>query len=279
MTQPTCPHCRVLLPANAKFCTQCAAAVSPMHASSEAGPRQGGTVPYTIPGASPPAPTSPGRKGEQDWAPRRMPARTHPYTVAQNIAAEPRITIVDFDQSTSMASLFHGANNKMEAAQQAGIRYIGDRIRINANDQIGIVSFDHHGHFVLPVTPLTGNLPRIISAVRSIRNNGGTNLDEGLRAAESLLKPVDSSAHREIILLTDGCGGNPRTTADRLKHQGVVLHTVGIGSNGDRADVNETLLRSIASIVNGQPSYCFLESSPLLTQHFSKLATQPYTHG
>ena len=79
---------------------------------------------------------------------------------------------------------------------------------------------------------------------------------------------------RRIILLTDGehlGKSNPVNIADKLKGIGVIIDCIGIG--GSRKDVDEKLLKQIASRnPNGSIRYCFIGDQEKLIRKYSSLA-------
>lgn len=78
----------------------------------------------------------------------------------------------------------------------------------------------------------------------------GTDIDAGLKVADQALQWHRFSVVRRIILLTDGQGGYPLQTAESLKQRGVVIDAIGVGDQP--SDVDEKLLRAVASVVQGE---------------------------
>ena len=58
--------------------------------------------------------------------------------------------------------------------------------------------------------------------------------------------------------------------ATSLKGRGIQLDIIGIG--GSPAEVNEADLKRMASVVNGQRRYWFIESADALVERFEALA-------
>ncbi|RKY04114.1 MAG: hypothetical protein DRP56_10485, partial [Planctomycetota bacterium] len=85
---------------------------------------------------------------------------------------------------------------------------------------------------------------------------------------------TDANSLKRIILLTDGDhnqGGNPLRIANRLKNAGVVIDCIGIG--GSSGDVNETLLKQIASQnPDGSARYWFIGDQEKLIKTYETLA-------
>ena len=75
-------------------------------------------------------------------------------------------------------------------------------------------------------------------------------------------------------MLTDGMHngrGNPLDAAQKLKNAGVIIDCIGIA--GSRNEVDEDLLRHIASFDNnGVPRYCFIDDTINLITKFQSLS-------
>ena len=91
-------------------------------------------------------------------------------------------------------------------------------------------------------------------------------------------RDLSGNIQGHIVLLTDGdhnCPGFPRDWANRLKGSGVIIDCIGIG--GSPSDVNEHLLRDIASIdESGRPRYRFIADSDSLLLEFREMAKAGY---
>lgn len=170
------------------------------------------------------------------------------------------------DQSGSMMDHCSGRQSKLAAAKKATIAMIEARLRMGACDQIAIISFGDIATLVLPFTSSEQSSRRIIRAVKSIRIAGGTNLNAPLVMATQLL---DTRRHEtlHIVMLTDGQGGDPLATAYLLKQSGAILETIGVGNSP--YNVDENLLKAVASVVNGKVLYRFIRDSDQLIEYFS----------
>ena len=76
-------------------------------------------------------------------------------------------------------------------------------------------------------------------------------------------------------MLTDGHGGDPLRTSEELKAAGVIIDVVGIGPTS--SDVNEDLLKQLASVVEGELRYRFIKDHRTLVQHYTQLANKTAT--
>ena len=84
----------------------------------------------------------------------------------------------------------------------------------------------------------------------------------------------EDNSLKRIIMLTDGehnQGGCPLAIASRLKKAGVIIDCIGIG--GSPADVDEALLKQIASQnPDGSVRYCFIGDQQQLLRKYQTLA-------
>jgi len=168
------------------------------------------------------------------------------------------------DRSGSMEAPC-GATTRLGAAKEATIAMLKARLEMGSEDVVGIIAFNDAAAWVHPLAPLRMQFDRVCRTTDGITIGGGTDLDAPLRLAGDTLSEVcDASTH--IVMLTDGQGGNPRATAQTLKRHGVVLETIGVGAR--RTDVDELLLREIASVVNGKVLYRFIHDRAELRNYF-----------
>ncbi|MCB9852831.1 MAG: VWA domain-containing protein [Phycisphaerales bacterium] len=170
--------------------------------------------------------------------------------------------IVILDKSGSMAASC-GTVDRLEAACRATISMIEKRLLAEANDCISIISFNDRAQLVLPFTPCRENQDRIRVAINSINAGGGTELKAPLVLANKIYPP---DGHVHIILLSDGHGGNPVAAAEALKQRGAIIDTVGVGN--DPSDVAESVMKRIASTVNGKNLYRFLTDADDIDNYF-----------
>jgi Mg-chelatase subunit ChlD len=157
-----------------------------------------------------------------------------------------------------------GRKSRLEAAKDATMALLMARARLGANDQLSITVFNDEAHLVLPLTPCLNNLDKIQQALCSVTVGGGTDLKAPLVLAHRLLPPA---GRLHIVLLSDGHGGNPVTAAQALKDRGAILETIGVGN--ERSEVDESILKRIASVLDGKVLYRFLNDADQLTQYFT----------
>jgi predicted metal-dependent phosphotriesterase family hydrolase len=99
----------------------------------------------------------------------------------------------------------------------------------------------------------------------------------GLTLADRELSRITAGGTRSIILLTDGhsnSGRDPEVVANIIKEKEIQLDIIGIG--GSPEEVDEPLLRRMASVMQGQQRYWFIRSVGELVQRFEALALREF---
>lgn len=190
-------------------------------------------------------------------------------------AAAPRAleaSVLAIDVSGSMEEPYAGASNKLAAAQAAAITYIVTKASSATGDLIGLLSFDEHAQAIVECGPISHSRKELIRAVQSLTIGGGTDIEAPLLAAGEMLSRTPSSHTPRHVLITDGHGGTPMEAATELQRSGVIIDVIGIGDTPDR--VNESLLRRVASVVDGQSRYVFIRDLRSLIQHTNSISRQ-----
>lgn len=87
------------------------------------------------------------------------------------------------------------------------------------------------------------------------------------------IAPVSSIfCMKKILILTDGRGGHPITIAQKLKKEhGMLIEVIGIA--GSRSEVDEDLLRKVATTDHNGNHYQFINDSQILKEHYQNIAT------
>ncbi len=185
----------------------------------------------------------------------------------------PHDSVCVFDVSGSMAWK-DVVPCRLDAGKKAAEVYIRRRAALSPGDRIGIVTFNRHGRIVLPLTEIT-RLDVILMCLASIRATGGTDIGEGLKAANSLFAQdvalnCTLGRYRRILVLTDGRGGDPLPWATHLKSANVLIEVIGIG--GDTSQVDEATCRRIATTDSNGVHYWFFRDTDGLVAHYENLA-------
>jgi len=262
-----CNQCQVDNPDSAQFCMNCGATLA-----------AGAAGATTVVAASPMAPvalTPQQRKTLHQNAQAAFgsaPIALQPSQVRNGRANQREHTDLVSDVSLSMAGCYDGATSKLEAVMRASVTMVVEKARIDPSDEIGVVTFNSRAQVLLPMSPLHSHKRQIITTLQSMTPSNGTDINEGLKAARDAFDWSRTDVVRRIVLLTDGKGGNPLRTADDLKSRGVVVDVIGVGDRP--SNVDEKLLRKVASTVDGELHYRFLRDQATLVAHYTQLANK-----
>jgi len=199
-----------------------------------------------------------------------MPSQMNTTTMNQR-----EHTVFVNDISGSMSGAYDGGMSKLDASKRACVTMVLNKAQIDSNDEIGLVSFNHRAQHLLSLCPIHLHKPQIIQAIQSLMVNGGTDINEGLKATRDTFDWMRNDVVKRIVLLTDGHGGHPLRTAEDLKGRGVVLDVIGVGDHP--SNVDEKLLKKVASIIEGENRYRFIKDQQTLVAHYTELANKTAT--
>jgi len=188
---------------------------------------------------------------------------------------EPLNLAIVLDKSGSMSGPADEDLTKMEAVKQALIEIVD---KLDGNDRLAIVVFDHDPHVILDSTPVAD--PEAIKAlIENIEAGGSTNIEAGLEQGFELVAANSNQNLRldRVMLLTDalpnvGQTGESAflTLARNYADIGVGLSTFGVGFN-----FGQELVLAISAIRGG--NYFFLEDADriheVLAEDFDYLVT------
>ena len=179
------------------------------------------------------------------------------------------IAVLVIDASPSM-EYTDWKPSRLQAAEDAAKAYV-KRLKNGApNTRVAVVAYHQHARTVCKLTPVERD-DYLTKRIDGISTNSATNITAGLEGAHSILKKVNGK--RQVVLLTDGehnYGPKPHDVATELRKI-AVLEIVGIG--GSPADVDEKLLKSIASAYpDGRKRYHWIGDKEELVVHFEQLA-------
>jgi Mg-chelatase subunit ChlD len=185
-----------------------------------------------------------------------------------------QVAIVN-DVSGSMEEEYDPGITKLQASIRASVNLVLGKFQTDPQDEIGLVVFNSVAEVIEDFHPVGTYKARMIYALQSLKPEDGTDINEGLKAAQGMF---DWSLHgvvRRVVLLTDGQGGDPLDTARELKARGVVVDVVGVGDKSDNVD--EVLLKKVASTVGGVLRYRFIKDQKTLVAHYTQLANKTAT--
>lgn len=125
-------------------------------------------------------------------------------------------------------------------------------------DQVGIVIYGNEPYVVLEPTSAI-NRDTIKQAISSLRSNGSTNAEGGLRLGYDMAaNHFKTGAINRVILCSDGVANVGATGPDDIRAiirdytaQGVTLSTIGFGMG----DYNDVMMEQLADDGNGNYSY------------------------
>jgi uncharacterized membrane protein len=145
----------------------------------------------------------------------------------------PQLTMLFvIDRSGSMEIASPSGVSNLELAKEAVVRSFD---LLNDNDRTGVLSFDISAYFVLDIQQVGDETHRqaMRAQVGSLRPGGGTNIRQGVLAADQVLRD-DPSQYKHIILLTDG-GSDPSGIApavDRMyQNYNITTSVVAVGQD------------------------------------------------
>ena len=264
-----CPKCRSACSQGSRFCEQCGSALS--------GPLSLGRTQVMPTGPTPP----PNTPASQVYEPPLPPPVDGPYRPGdeqvfriQVVGGPPETqrehSVLVTDRSGSMGEIYDGGMTKLQAAIRADLALIVEKTQLDPHDEVGIVVFNHQAEVIHNLVPLHSHRASLIKAVQSISPDGGTDIRAGLEEAASLFDWSCDGVVRRIVLLTDGHGGHPLSVAQDLKTKGVVIDVIGVGPNP--REVDERLLKKVASVVQGELRYRFITDSRTLCRTYQTLA-------
>ena len=180
----------------------------------------------------------------------------------------PRDCVLVIDVSGSMLD-DDWKPTRLDAAKNAAKTFARRLSQEQPNAHIAVVAFGFGAKVICRLT-LAREVNTICHEIDRIGENGSTNMYAGLKAAFDLLR--DHARTCQVVLLTDGhnTGRTPQKLADRLK-EFAIIECIGIG--GSPADVDEALLRRIASAYpDGKKRYRWIGQKEQLIKHFHNLA-------
>ena len=267
----TCAKCQTVNQQTARFCQSCGTTLSATMV-------QGRTViapvaPMGSPQMSANQVQTIVQRAQQSFG--SGPVNVMPNQATQINANQREQTVFVIDKSGSMSGNYDQRFSKLEAAKRANITMVLNKAQIDPYDEVGIITFNKYAQPILSICPIHSHKQQIIQAVQSIRVEGGTDIDKGLKAAMDMFNWSNNDVVRRIVLLTDGQGGYPLNTANELKDRGVVIDVVGVGNNP--SNVNEDLLRKVASTIEGELRYRFIKEQHTLVAHYTQLANKTAT--
>ena len=179
------------------------------------------------------------------------------------------------DASTSMESADEW-RSRLAEAKAAAVAYAKRLRATEPGSRIAVVAFGQSAKTICCLVPVR-EVCLLEHAIQSIDTSAGTNMTAGLNRALRAFDGVPANGH--VIVFADGhhnYGDDPRNVARRLRDIATV-ECVGVGASP--ADVNELLLRGIASAYpDGSKRYRWIGDPERIAdhvQHYTGRITRP----
>lgn len=133
--------------------------------------------------------------------------------------------------------------------------------QLRPGDEVGIVVYGSRARIVLEHTGIEAR-GEILEAISSLRTEGATNAEEGLRMGYNLaLRNARFGAINRVILCSDGVANVGKTGAKDILaeirshvEEGITLSTIGFGMG----NYNDVLMEQLAD--NGDGSYAYVDT-------------------
>ncbi len=140
-----------------------------------------------------------------------------------------RDLVVVVDRSGSMAG------QKFADLQQAMLTFVNTLKAANLQTRVGLASYSSDA---TENVQLTTDLNQTTAAMSRMQVGGATSISRGMLAGANIMKLARSGeiVERTMIVMTDGLhntGPDPEPVAIALANQGIVIHTIGFGSDAD----------------------------------------------
>jgi Ca-activated chloride channel family protein len=138
------------------------------------------------------------------------------------------LVLMDISRSMNVADV---PPSRLARARQE----VQDLVVLNRELRIGMIAFATVPHVIAPITEDTQSILNALPAVSSeLANLQGSRLIDALERARQLLVGEGNGNTRAILLISDGDFDEPQLLEriEEFAEQGIVLHTLGIGSAG-----------------------------------------------
>jgi Ca-activated chloride channel family protein len=148
---------------------------------------------------------------------------------AADVAKEraPLSLVVVLDTSGSMSG------EKMEQAKSSVISLIND---MRDDDEVALVRYSHASDLVQPLARVGSVRSSLISKVREIQVDGGTNIPPALAHGLRALEEAGRGRVKRVVLVSDGLDNTralAEATAKQSAERGVTISSLGIGLDFD----------------------------------------------
>jgi len=127
---------------------------------------------------------------------------------------------------------------------------------LDARDQLAIVTFSNHAGVRCGLTKCDDDGRKlIVSALRTIGVEGGTNMHAGMEAGAALLLTAPAGLRRTMVVLSDGQPNVGISSATQLAAYTQTLRPIGVSTLGFGLHHDENVLGAIATAGSGRYAY------------------------
>ncbi len=157
------------------------------------------------------------------------------FTLHANSIARPTVaTMLVLDQSGSMdwRAGIDATTKRIDVLHTAASNFCQ---LVQANNAVGMVSFDQAAYPGVPVTTFAGNAadPNLINTVAAITNlhpQGATSIGNGIALGRTTLNPVVGFDKKAMIVFTDGLENTAQFIADVMGSLDTQTFAIGLGT-------------------------------------------------
>lgn len=175
------------------------------------------------------------------------------FSIHGNSIARPTVGVMlVLDQSGSMGWLagIDATTKRIDVLHQAAENFCQ---LVQANNGVGMVSFDQSAYPGFNVTTLTGamgdpNLMNMVTTIGNLQPQGATSIGNGIALGRTTLNAVNAYAKKAMIVFTDGLENTPLMIADVMGSLDAQTFAIGLGT---AQQVSAGALNAITSHTGG----------------------------
>jgi hypothetical protein len=175
------------------------------------------------------------------------------FSIHGDSIARPTVGVMlVLDQSGSMGWLagIDASTKRIDVLHNAAANFCQ---LVQANNGVGMVSFDQASYPGFNVTALTGapadpNLMNMVTTIGNLQPQGATSIGNGIALGRNTLNPVNGYAKKAMIVFTDGLQNTPLYIADVMGSLDAQTFAIGLGT---AQQVSAGALNAITSQTGG----------------------------
>jgi hypothetical protein len=175
------------------------------------------------------------------------------FSIHGNSIARPTVAVMlVLDQSGSMGWLagIDATTKRIDVLHQAAANFCQ---LVQANNGVGMVSFDQASYPGFNVTTLTGaasdpNLLNMVTTIDNLQPQGATSIGNGISLGRTTLNPVNGFDKKAMVVFTDGLENTSLFIADVMGSLDAQTFAIGLGT---AQQVSAGALNAITSHTGG----------------------------